>query len=171
MATTANEDLQTRIALLEGALRRYSRRFTVAMTVLVVLVISLGVLALTPVGPWLQARLPWSVNLKVESVSAKRFIVVDGDKQRAVLGLDPGVSRYESGFVVTKPTPYPSGLAALWFYDELDPKYGYRLLVGLREDAPQKGSNGEPDYPRYQPVIRGELWPSATNEQYETHWP
>jgi hypothetical protein len=169
MATTGNHDLESRINRLESELRRYSRRLTVAASVLVAVLIALGAVVLTPVGPWVQVRLPWSVNLKVETVSAKRFIVVDGDKERAGFGLNPPVSflDYDS----KHPRAYPSGLAALWFHDDLDPIYGYRILVGLEEDTPQKGTNGQPDLPRYQPVIRGIFWPSANNRTYQMKWP
>lgn len=169
MSTAPIDDHEAWLRRLEESLRRASRQSTEAAASLAASVLALATFAFTPAGPWLQARLPWAANPRLETVSARQFVVIDGDQERAAFGLNPPPS--QEHWDSDRPPPYPPGLAALWFYDYAKPKYGYRLLVGMEESAPQKGGPGERDFLRYQPVVRGVVWPSSTNRIYVRQWP
>src|SRR5262245_57217437 len=129
MATGPSEENEARLQRLEGALRRVSRRFTIAVGLLTISLLLLGAVALTPFGPWVQSRLPWAMNPRFESVSARQFIVVDGNKKRAGFGLNPP----KTDIHAHSSSPAPDS-AALWFHDDRVDSGGepwaYRAIIG-----------------------------------------
>ena len=167
MATDPSEDNGARLQRLEDALRRESRRFTIAVRLLTISLLLLGAVALTPFGPWVQSRLPWAMNPRFETVSANQFIVVDSNKRRAVFGVHLPKSdlKYHSF------SPAPE-LAALWFYDDLPDFPGepreYRAIIGLKKDTSPDAASDK--FPRYQPFMRFTIFTPGGHVEYR-QWP
>jgi hypothetical protein len=105
------------------------------------------------------------MNPRFETVSANQFIVVDGKKRLAVLGLNPPQPSMQ-----LKYSPAPE-LAALWFYDGL-PYAGepqeYRAIIGLEKNTSPAAATDE--FLRYQPFLGFKMWEHPNSINY-LKWP